>query len=72
MQRSLSHKGYPYDNTVAEAKFKAVKTEFVSNTIFDSLEQLRLPFNHYIDWFNDNRFHSSLNYPSPIEYKINL
>jgi putative transposase len=51
IQRSLSHKGYPYDNAVAEATFKAVKTEFVSNTIFDSLKQLRLQFNHYVDCF---------------------
>jgi putative transposase len=72
IERSLSHKGCPYDNAVVEATFKAVKTEFVSNTIFDSLEQLRLQFNHYVDWFNYNRLHSSLNYQSPIEYKMNL
>jgi putative transposase len=43
IERSLSLKGCPYDNTVVEATFKAVKTEFLSNTIFDSLvEQLRL------------------------------
>ncbi|MFQ1054595.1 IS3 family transposase [Gilliamella apicola] len=71
IKRSLSRKGCPYDNAVAEATFKAVKTEFVSNTIFDSLEQLRLEFNHYVDWFNCNRLHSTLNYQSPIEYKRN-
>lgn len=71
-ERSLSHKGCSYDNAVAEATFKAVKIEFVSNTIFNSLEQLRLQFNHYVDWFNYNRLHSSLNYQSPIEYKMNL
>ena len=29
--RSLSHKGCPYDNAVAEATFKIIKTEFVKN-----------------------------------------
>lgn len=29
MKRSLSHKGCPYDNAVAEAAFKIIKTEFV-------------------------------------------
>ena len=28
MERSLSHKGCPYDNAVAEATFKIIKTEF--------------------------------------------
>jgi hypothetical protein len=40
MQRSLNNKRCPYDDTVAEATFKTVKTEFVSNTIFDSLNSL--------------------------------
>ncbi len=29
--RLLSHKGCPYDNAVAEATFKIIKTEFVKN-----------------------------------------
>ncbi|MFQ0971165.1 IS3 family transposase [Gilliamella sp. BG1] len=71
IKQSLSRKGCPYDNAIAESTFKAVKTEFVSNTIFDSLAQLKLEFNHYVDWFNYNRIHSTLNYQSPIEYKRN-
>ncbi|WP_392558939.1 IS3 family transposase [Orbus mooreae] len=67
--RSLSYKGCPYDNAVAEATFKAVKTEFVSNGVFDSLEQLTLQFNHYVDWFNYTRLHSTLNYQTPVEYR---
>ena len=70
VKRSLSSKGCSYDNAVAEATFKVVKTEFVSNTMFDSLEQLRLQFNHYVDWFNYNRLHFTLNYRTPIEYKM--
>ena len=70
VKRSLSGKGCSYDNAVAEATFKVVKTEFVSNTMFDSLEQLRLQFNHYVDWFNYNRLHFTLNYRTPIEYKM--
>ena len=29
IERSLSHKGCPYDNAVAEATFKIIKTEFI-------------------------------------------
>ena len=34
IERSLSHKGCPYDNAVAEATFKVIKTEFVWNETF--------------------------------------
>jgi putative transposase len=67
--RSLSYKSCPSDNAVAEATFNAVKTEFTSNGIFASLEQLTLQFNYYVDWLNYTRLHSTLNYQTPIEYK---
>ena len=38
IKRSLSMKGCPYDNAVAEATFKVVKTEFVYNERFESLD----------------------------------
>jgi putative transposase len=38
--RSLSMKGCPYDNAVAEATFKVMKTEFVNQMDFQSLRQL--------------------------------
>ena len=36
IKRSLSKKGCPYDNAVAEATFKVIKTEFAFNRKFDS------------------------------------
>ena len=41
IQRSLSAKGCPYDNAVAEATFKIVKTEFVRNQVFATLSYSR-------------------------------
>ena len=38
IKRSLSMKGFPYDNAVAEATFKVYKTEFVCGRNFESLE----------------------------------
>ncbi len=35
--RSLSMKGCPYDNAVAEATFKIMKTEFINQMTFHSL-----------------------------------
>ena len=38
IKRSLSLKGCPYDNTVAESTVKIFKTEFIQNRHFESLE----------------------------------
>lgn len=51
--RSLSNKGCPYDNAVAEATYKIFKTEFVINKSFDSLPQLKSELAYYVHWFND-------------------
>ena len=70
--RSLSHKGCPYDNAVAEAQFKIIKTEFVRNQRFESLEHLESCLSEYIEWFNTKRIHSTLGYLSPVDYKETL
>lgn len=41
IRRSLSAKGCPYDNAVAEAHFKIIKTEFVQTRHFASLQHLK-------------------------------
>lgn len=69
ISRSLSRKGSPYDNAVAEATFKIVKTEFVKGNWFATLERLELEFADYVNWFNSCRIHSSLGYMSPIAYR---
>lgn len=70
IKRSLSMKGCPYDNAVAEATYKIFKTEFVRNRLFDSLEALSLELADYIHWFNYIRIHGTLGYVSPIQYKL--
>ena len=62
-------KGCPYDNAVAEATYKIIKTEFTKYRHFTSLEQLRHELNRYIKWFNEKRIHSTLGYLSPLDYK---
>lgn len=72
IQRSLSHKGCPYDNAVAEATFKSIKVEFVHNRVFESLEVLQLELSDYVHWFNTQRIHGALGYMTPKEYRINM
>ena len=69
INRSLSKKGCPYDNAVAEATFKTFKTEFINDKNFTSLIQLKLELFDYINWYNNIRIHSTLNYLSPIKYQ---
>jgi putative transposase len=70
IQRSLSMKGCPYDNAVAEATFKIIKTEFAKGQHFDSLEELTRELQDYVHWFNYIRIHGTLGYMSPIDYKL--
>jgi len=69
IERSLSHKGNPYDNAVAEATFKILKTELINGTHFSTLNQLDLELFDYINWYNNIRSHSTLGYLSPVEYR---
>jgi putative transposase len=69
ISRSLSLKGCPYDNAVAESTFKIFKSEFVYGRNFENLAKLKLELADYINWFNNFRIHSSLGYLSPKEFK---
>ena len=70
IKRSLSGKGCPYDNAVAEAGFKVVKTEFAFNRIFNSLEELERELFDYVNWYNNIRIHGSLDYLTPVAYRF--
>ena len=69
IRRSLSMKGCPYDNAVAESTFKMINAEFVAGSRFDTLEQLRLELADYVHWFNHIRLHSTLGYRTPVEFR---
>lgn len=69
IERSLSAKGCPYDNAVAEATYKSFKIEFVYQRTFHTLEQLELELWDYVNWFNNIRIHQTLGYCTPTEYK---
>lgn len=72
IKRSLSAKGCPYDNAVAEATYKIVKTEFAFNRIFKNLDELKLELFNYVNWFNNIRIHGSLGYLTPVAYRQSI
>ncbi|PAK47419.1 IS3 family transposase [Paenibacillus sp. 7541] len=67
--RSLSMKGCPYDNAVAEATYKVMKTEFINQMSFHCLHHLELELYDYINWFNKHRIHGTLGYLTPVQYR---
>ena len=69
IERSLSNKGNPYDNAVSEAANKIMKTEFIYQNKFKTLEELQLELAEYIYWYNNLRIHGSLGYLTPVEYR---
>jgi transposase InsO family protein len=69
IERSLSLKGCPFDNAVAEATFKVIKFEFIYRRVFNSPEQLSFELADYVHWFNNLRIHSALGYLSPVQFK---
>ncbi|MEG1926826.1 MAG: IS3 family transposase, partial [Ruthenibacterium sp.] len=70
IQRSLSKKGCPYDNAVAEATYNIFKTEFVFDSQFKTLQELSLALDEYVLWYNNVRIHSALGYTSPVAYRL--
>ena len=69
--RSLSAKGTPIDNSVAEAMYHIVKTEFAFGEDFADYDELCLKWFDYVNWYNNVRIHGSLDYLTPAEFKRN-
>lgn len=72
IDRSLSAKGKPIDNAVAESMYNTLKTEFVFEESFCDLEDLELRLFNYVNWYNNIRLHGTLGYQTPSEYKTKL
>ncbi len=68
-ERSLFKKGTPTDNAVAESMYNILKTEFVFDETFKTIYELEIKLFDYINWYNNIRIHSSLNYVAPAEYE---
>lgn len=70
IERSLSKKGCPFDNAVDESTNKSLKAEMVWGEEFADLRELQVRLNDYVWWYNNERLHSTLNYMSPVEFRL--
>jgi len=67
---SMSRKGDPYDNAVAESFFRTLKVELVYRQRYRTRAEAKAAIVEYIELFyNSRRRHSSLGYLSPNEYE---
>jgi len=67
---SMSRKGDPYDNAVAESFFRTLKVELVYRRRFRTRAEAKAAIVEFIELFyNRWRRHSSLGYLSPAEYE---
>lgn len=65
---SMSRKGNPYDNALAESFIKTLKTEEVYLNEYNTIIDAQCNIEHFIERvYNQKRLHSSLRYKTPIE-----
>lgn len=65
---SMSAKGDPYDNAVAESFFSNLKNELTHHQVFHSREHARMAIFNYIEvFYNRQRIHQGLGYKTPAE-----
>lgn len=71
MQGSMSRPGCPYDNACAESFFSTAKRECIYRKEYATLEEVKTDLFVYIELFyNRKRMHKSLDYKSPVEFRL--
>lgn len=64
---SMSEKGNPYENAVAERVNGIIKNEWLDEEYFNNYKQLEKRVDEVINTYNTKRLHMSLNYKTPDE-----
>lgn len=73
MQQSMSRKGDPYDNAVAENFFSCLKCELVHLHRYDSRRAAQADIFAYIEaFYNTLRPHSAIDWLSPCAFELRL
>lgn len=67
---SMSAKGCPHENALAESFIATLKKEEVSLSEYENITEALKEIGYFIEEvYNRKRFHSSLNYLSPVEFE---
>jgi putative transposase len=65
-------KGKPYQNGIAESFMDKLRDECLNLNMFRNIEEAKEVIENYINFYNNERPHSSLNYRTPIEFERSL
>ena len=63
-------KGTCLDNSIMENFFGLLKSELLYLREFDSMEELRIELERYIDYYNNKRIKAKLKGLSPVQYRL--
>jgi transposase InsO family protein len=67
---SMSRKGNPYDNAMAESFMKTLKSEEISLNEYETFWDAKQNIEHFIDLvYNNKRLHSAIGYQTPVEFE---
>lgn len=69
MVRSMSRKGTPLDNAMAESFLHTPKAELVHQKGFENEVEATAWMGDYLRLYNHERLHAGLGYASPVEYE---
>ena len=67
--QSFSAPGQPHDNAVMESFFSFMKREEIYRTHYKSGQQFAKSVDNYIEFYNTQRPHSTLNYKTPDQFE---
>lgn len=67
--QSFSKSGQPHDNAVMESFFASMKREEIYRTQYKSEQQFIKSVDAYIEFYNAQRPHSTLNYKTPDQFE---
>ena len=68
---SMDGKGRATDNIAIERFWRSAKYENIYLNQYDSLSSLKKGLKEYIDFYNNRRFHQSLEYQKPMDVYLN-
>jgi transposase InsO family protein len=68
----MSRKGNCHDNSVMENFFGIMKQEMYYGVVYYSYDELKDAIKKYIKYYNEQRIKQSLNWMSPVEYRLQL
>jgi putative transposase len=70
IQISMDGRGRWMDNVFVERFWRSLKYENIYKQSYENGQELFNGLKNYIKYYNDKRFHQSLNYQTPKEYYI--